>query len=94
MYTIFFPTFFVLFTILSLSRFQSCIDVCKSRGIQRIEWGFLSSYAAAHLVIPNGQRSGVASNLTVSEYENKEELLGLYMYYYSGFLFSKIEVVP
>ena len=35
-------------------------------------WGFVISYAAAHLIIPNGQRAGVAKNLTISEYENMD----------------------
>lgn len=36
------------------------------------KWGFVISYAAAHLIIPNGQRAGVAKNLTISEYEDMD----------------------
>ena len=36
------------------------------------KWGFVINYAAAHLIIPNGQRAGVAKNLTISEYEDMD----------------------
>ena len=53
---------------------QSCaLDKSKKK-----MWGFVISYAAAHLILPNGQRSGVATNLTVSEYEDKEEFSKIY----------------
>ena len=55
-------------------------------------WGFIISYAAAHLILPNGQCSGVATNMTVAEYEDKDEFSKLNVKHNITFIFQYISV--